>query len=80
VSYRGFTDVCDDYSWGGGSGSGGCLRSHYSYYNAQWMQMTGTVSESCLRVADAAQQGSRVTFAPGVLSYVETVRTLSTAP
>ncbi|MBW2735132.1 MAG: hypothetical protein JRH20_22345 [Deltaproteobacteria bacterium] len=30
--YQGYTDVCDDYSYGGGWGSGGCLRSHYAYW------------------------------------------------
>ena len=80
LSYRGYTNVCDSYSWGGGAGSGGCLRSHYDYFNATWLTMRGSVAEACLRVSDEVKRASEVAFGPGVSSYVETVRTLMTVP
>lgn len=72
-TYRGFTEVCDDYSWGAGWGSGGCLRSHYDYWNDTWMTLTGAVSESCLVLSDEVVRSDEVDFGEGNISYTETV-------
>lgn len=75
LRYRGFNDVCDDFGWN----TFRCLRSHYEYFDATWLTMQGTISESCLSVADAVTTSQEVTFGPGVRSFVESVRTFTGA-
>lgn len=76
LSYQAYKDVCDDFGWN----TFRCLRSHHDYWNATWLTMGGTVSERCLRVADPVAKSNEVTFGPGVTTYTETVRTLTSAP
>jgi hypothetical protein len=80
LQYRGFTNVCDAMGYGGGSGSGGCFRSHYEYWNGNWKTFTGNVTENCMRLSDTVEQSNKVSFGSGVESYIESVRTLSSAP
>ncbi|MFK7988215.1 MAG: hypothetical protein AB8I08_19500 [Sandaracinaceae bacterium] len=72
-TYRGFTDVCTDCSWGGGAGTGGCLRSRREYWDDIWMTLSGGVSEGCLVLATEAVRSAEVVFGEGNLSYTETV-------